>query len=433
MPKKPVKIKYSDLYGLREEKYKFLESYDIKNTKWQKLELKKPYYWFVPKEIEGEEKYQTFISMKDIFYYFQAGLTTGQDKLFIDTDLQSLKVRILMIFNKSIGENQLDASFGLGKSQAGRKLLGNRSRTDFNRDLFRLYNYRVFDIRYLYSENKFLWRSVEKLQKQFTNKNIAIVTTKSLSTYLFRHIFIVENIGDYSFISDKTREVNYYFPLYLYGENTTQKSIFKDQAHLDLAGAQKQLDEYNENRKSNIKTEIINKLSGLYNKTVSPKGIFYYIYAVLYSPIYRQKYNEFLKIDFPKIPFAKDVNLFEKISKLGEELVNFHLLKSEKLESDRAKFFVAGNNRVKMRKYDEKQNKLYINDNQCFEGIKSETWNYYIGGYQVLDKWLKDRINKVLSPEDVNHFLKVITALKLTIEFQKEIDKLYPEIEKDLI
>ncbi|NCQ02731.1 hypothetical protein AUJ30_00995 [Candidatus Wolfebacteria bacterium CG1_02_39_135] len=431
MPKKPLKIKYSDLYGLREEKYKFLESHDIKNTDWQELELKEPRYFFVPKDMKGEEKYGGFLSIKDIFYYFQAGATTGQDKLFIDTDKESLRIRIAMIFNKVIDDNQLDLSFQLKKSQAGKKLIENRNRVNFDDKLFKFYSYRVFDTRYLYSENKFLWRSVEELQKQFIRKNMALVMTKSLSTLFFRHIFITENIGDYSFISDKTREVNYYFPFNLY-ESINKKPIFKSQARLDLASVQKELDEYSEDKKSNIKTEIIQKLSDVYKKRITPEDVFYYIYAVLYSPIYRKKYNEFLKIDFPRIPFAKNAELFMKLVKLGEELINLHLLKSEKLENLSAKFPITGDSRVKKRQYDEKSGRIYINNTQYFEGVAPEIWNYYIGGYQVLDKWLKDRIDKVLSAEDVNHFLKVITALKLTVEPQKEIDKLYPEVEKNL-
>jgi len=140
-----------------------------------------------------------------------------------------------------------------------------------------------------------------------------------------------------------------------------------------------------------------------------------------------------LKIDFPKIPFAKDTKLFNKISRLGEELANLHLLKSKKLENGKdIKFPIVGDNKAEKREYNEKEKRIYINDKQYFMGVTPEVWNYHIGGYQVLDKWLKDRKDRTLSSEDVNHYLKVITALKLTIEAQKEIDKLYPEIEKSL-
>lgn len=170
----------------------------------------------------------------------------------------------------------------------------------------------------------------------------------------------------------------------------------------------------------------------VYKKHISPEEIFYYIYAILYSNVYRKKYNEFLKIDFPKIPFTKNTELFNKIVDVGKELVDLHLLKSEKLEDIGAKFLITGDNRVKERKYNQEEKRLYINDIQYFDGIEPEVWNYFIGGYQVLDKWLKDRKDKILSPEDINHLLRVITALKLTIELQKEIDKLYLKIENNL-
>ncbi len=424
------KIKYYDVWGLRKDKYNFLESHDVKNTKWQELELKEPRYFFVPKDLTGEKKYNRFLSVKDIFYYFQAGVTTGQDKLFVDMNYQSLQIRMLQIFNKSANNEELKLLFKLD-SQAGKKLLENRDKINFKETLLKSYSYRVFDIRYFYPENKFLWRSVEKLQQQFSKENIVMVTTKSLSTNLFRHIFITKNIGDYSFISDKTREVNYYFPLYLYESN--QKFIFKGQKRLDIDGVQKKLGESQENKRPNIKKEIFDLLGDKYKKAITPEGIFYYIYAVLYSNIYRKKYNEFLKIDFPKIPFTKDEKMFFKMSAFGKELVNLHLLKLPKLEKPIAKFSVTGDSQVKKREYQEKEKRIYINDKQYFEKIEPEVWNYYIGGYQVMDKWLKDRIGSALSPKDVNHYLKVITALKYTIDLQEQIDKIYSSIEGKLI
>ena len=105
------KIKYYDVWGLRKDKYNFLESHDVKNTKWQELELKEPRYFFVPKDLTGEKKYNRFLSVKDIFYYFQAGVTTGQDKLFVDMNYQSLQIRMLQIFNKSANNEELKLLF----------------------------------------------------------------------------------------------------------------------------------------------------------------------------------------------------------------------------------------------------------------------------------------------------------------------------------
>lgn len=412
-------IKYADRWGLREEKYKFLENHDIKNTEWREIEIKEPYCFFVLKDFRSSEKYNNFILLKDIFNYFQAGVTTGQDKLFTDLNPQSLRARILQIFNKSINNEELKLLLNLN-SQAGRKLLDNRNKVKFDQSLIKHYNYRIFDNRYFYSENKFLWRSVEKLQQQFQNNNIAIVTTKSLSTDSFKHIFITENIGDYSFISDKTREVNYYFPLFLYSSAGDQ------QQNLEIINKGIQQSNFSERLWDSVPIGI------------EPERVFNYIYAVLHSNIYRKKYNEFLKVGFPRIPFTKDAKLFYRVAEIGKELINLHLLKSEKLEDVDVGFYNinsndAGDNRIKKREYDRKKEKLYINDKQYFDKITPAVWDYYIGSYQALDKWLKGRVDRILSTEDVNCYRKIITALKWTIFFQKEVDKLYPEIEKNLI
>ncbi len=179
-------------------------------------------------------------------------------------------------------------------------------------------------------------------------------------------------------------------------------------------------------KKPNLSPAFIEKLTREFKKMPSPEEIFYYIYAVLYSNIYRTKYVEFLKIDFPRVPFTKDYKLFKKMGDYGERLVNLHLLKSSKIDIPIARFHGKGNDKIEKLRYEE--GKLYINSEQYFEGISPEVWEYQIGGYQVCDKWLKDRKGKSLSVEDTKHYCKVVTALKKTIEIQIKIDSLYPDI-----
>ena len=174
-------------------------------------------------------------------------------------------------------------------------------------------------------------------------------------------------------------------------------------------------------------------LSAAYKQAVSPEEVFYYIYAVLYSNLYRKKFEEFLKIDFPKVPFTKDYTLFRKVSNIGKELADLHLLNSPLLNNPATKFEGGDGEFVKKWHYDSKLKRIYINEKQFFTNVAPEVWDYFIGGYQVLDKWLKDRKDKSLSSEEINHYIKVIEALKHTLEIQTNIDKIYPEIEKSLI
>ena len=169
------------------------------------------------------------------------------------------------------------------------------------------------------------------------------------------------------------------------------------------------------------------------NTLLTPEDIFYYIYAVLYSNIYRAKYAEFLKMDFPRIPFTKDYKLFENMAEYGKNLVDLHLLKSTELDPPIAKLQGKGNKLIDKIKYDSEEKKVFVNKTQYFEGVDRDIWEYQIGGYQVCNKWLKDRKGRKLSLDEIKHYCKVVTAIKKTIVIQKRIDDIYPGIEKEVI
>ncbi|HRQ55125.1 MAG TPA: hypothetical protein PL018_12765, partial [Ignavibacteriaceae bacterium] len=214
----------------------------------------------------------------------------------------------------------------------------------------------------------------------------------------------------------------------------------------------------------NISREVIDVLSKSYQrdfqnpldkkkeKGFGSKEIFYYIYAVLYSNTYRNKYAEFLKIDFPRIPFTIDYKLFIQLGKLGEQLADLHLLKSKELDKTISKFPIDGSNRVekpifrhsepvsesskvtkrgmlKQVQHD-KMGKVWINKEQYFDGIKEQVWQYQIGGYQVCEKWLKDRKDRTLTLDEIKTYCKIVTALSITIELQNEIDKIFNKVIK---
>ncbi len=186
-------------------------------------------------------------------------------------------------------------------------------------------------------------------------------------------------------------------------------------------------------KKPNIAPALIETLANAYKKTPSPEQIFFYIYAVLYSNTYRTKYAEFLKTDFPRIPFTKDYKLFNKLAGYGEKLVDFHLLKSKELESTKVKGPGKGDNKVVKVRCDENEERVYFNQDQYFAGIQKEVWEYPIGGYQVCEKWLKDRKDRILTLQDVKHYRQIVISLAKTIKLQKAIDEIYQEIEKETI
>jgi predicted helicase len=215
------------------------------------------------------------------------------------------------------------------------------------------------------------------------------------------------------------------------GESTTQSCLFPLYLHPDAEEKDLFTHKKEIKKQPNINREILLVLSDVYKKEPTPEEIFSYIYAVLYSGIYRSKCVDFLRIDFPRIPFAKNYKSFEKMREYGIRLVELHLLRSKEIDRPIARFQGKGDNKVEKVKY--WKGKVYINNDQYFEGISPEVWHYQIGGYQVCDKWLKGRKGQRLSLDDIKHYCKVVTALGKTIEIQKEIDNLYPEIEKEII
>ena len=156
--------------------------------------------------------------------------------------------------------------------------------------------------------------------------------------------------------------------------------------------------------------------------TFGPEDVFHYAYAVFHSPTYRSRYAEFLKIDFPRLPLTSDPALFAALVRLGRELVAFHLLKTPRVDDFITSYPVTGDNKVEKVQYTD--GKVYINPRQYFGGVPAEVWNFKIGGYQVCDKWLKDRKGRVLSGEDIRHYQRVVVALQETIRLMAEVIKI---------
>lgn len=228
-----------------------------------------------------------------------------------------------------------------------------------------------------------------------------------------------------SFISNKTSEISYLFPLYLFP--VKEKRNPKPGSTLMMV-----FDETEPyGKKTNIAPILFEKLEAAYKRQPSPEEIFYYIYGVFYSNIFRETYNEFLKIDFPRVPFTADYELFKKIGKLGKNLADLHLLEDVAVDPPIAKYpVIRGNDKIENIIYKKDQQRVYINEERYFENVAPEVWHYQIGGYQVLQKYLKDRKGRMM--HESPHYCKIVTALSKTIEIQKTIDLSYPKIEKTI-
>jgi len=413
------KVFHSECWGLREDKYNWLSKNGIKTTEWQEIKPKSEFYLFIPREEAFLEAYNRYPKVTDIFPVNSVGLVTSRDNFVVDSDRQDLVGRIEVFRDKELSDDAICQAFGL-KDKANWKLTKSReavSEDENWQEAITQTLYRPFDVRWIFYHDELIERSRKEVMHHMMKENLAICVGRAGQVVGLEKpwniVFCSEFIEDFNLFY---RGGNVNFPLYLYSDKGDMFSHEEAQE-----------------RRPNLDPKLLESLAEAYGKESMPLDIFHYIYGVLYSSIYRNKYAEFLKIDFPRVPFGKDYELFSRTGKYGKQLVDLHLLKSAELDNPIARFQGGGDNHVEKPRYNEERKRVYINDGQYFEGIDKEAWEYQIGGYQVLDKWLKDRKGRKLSLEDIKHYCQVVTALKKTIEVQQEIDSLYPHIERETI
>jgi predicted helicase len=421
------KVFHFDLYGKREMKYDFLSDSSLKSVNFQELKPEKPFLFFVPKNNKGSKEYEKGFRVDELFSVNVTGVVTARDSFVIDFEKPILKKRMEEFSDINFTDDSIRRKF-FGNKKEGKYLAGDsrgwkmvearKTIQSFNHnDIIQKIAYRLFDDRYIYYHSSMVDWGREKFMYHFINKdNVGIDLCRQLVTDEYSHIFVTNKIVDDSFVSNKSRERGYVFPLYLYPDNPEQQIIIQTAERIP-----------------NLNTEIIKQIAeklGLTftnekettENTFAPIDILDYIYAVLHSLTYREKYKEFLKIDFPRVPYPKDQNTFWQLIKLGEEIRQIHLLESPTVEKYITQYPIDGDNIVTKPKYQD--GKVYINNTQYFNFVPEIAWNFYIGGYQPAQKWLKDRKDRKLEIEDIFHYQKIIVALMETDRLMKEIDKI---------
>lgn len=588
--KKLAEVFHCDLYGKREAKYTFLAEHGLKDIEFAKVNYQKPYYFFTQKDFSLSDRYDKGFKVDELFKLNKAGIATGRDDLFIDMDRDTLSHKIHEVFEDN---KILTLKYKLNVNDTY-KLCTTIKSAQYSDENYKNLLYRPFDIRYVYYDVRLLQRARYDVMKQFNNTNIGLILSRMvLGNYNWNDVFITKYITEKGIMAMRVSNTAPIFPLYLYDDNSKQQSFFT------------------QNRKPNLNMDIVHNLEQHLNLTFTPEkedtagtfapiDVFDYIYAVLHSPTYRETYKEFLKVDFPKIPYPADKEKFRRLAGLGARLRKIHLLESGEPDPLSVGYPVTGNNTVtnprfliqplltpdsspargeekntpsplagegrgegyknpshrlyapyikelsrKKRKeqtpqekklwqvlrnsqtgckfrrqfpidnkyiadfacpekrliievdggqhcdsvkdeertlYLEKENfrvirfwnneidnnlegcyevlmkelkapltpnpspaqgegkntpsplagesggvgyksgRVYINDSQYFDGVPELCWNFYIGGYQPAQKWLKDRKGKELSYDDIKHYQKIISALYMTNEIMRQID-----------
>ncbi|MCI0493413.1 N-6 DNA methylase, partial [candidate division KSB1 bacterium] len=420
--KKGLKVFHHDLFGLREEKYQWLEDKKFSSKNYKEIIPETPYYFLIQRQTEDIKKYLEWRRINDIFPVNSVGIVTSRDEFVIDFEKSQLKKRLLQFRNPAQSDDIISKAFNLNdksnwKISASRKQV--QSLDNYENHIEEIL-YRPFDQRYIFYHPSLIERMRQEVMRHMLEKeNLGLITNKREAlNLLWSHAFITSCISEHVVLSPMT--TSYHFPLYLYQSKGSERRssstimmVFDEQAKYYVC-------------KSNIDAMLYEELHKAFKKKPTPEDILYYIYGIFYSNTYREKYAEFLKIDFPRVPFTSDCKLFKQIGKFGKQLAELHLLKSERLNKPIARFQGTGkNDRIEKVQYIERDQRIDINQDKFFEGIPPEVWNYHIGGYQVCNKWLKDRKGRLLSLAEIEVYCKIITAIHFTIEFQKEIDPIY--------
>lgn len=375
-----------------------------------------PLSFFVPGSdgyVERLETYGDFWGMTEIFSHYNSGIQTKRDAFTIHQTKETLQQ--VLVDCRTMKTEALRQKYDLPED--GRDWTIEDAVKSIEKEKLRIENaititYRPFDERFTVlnkTSKGFIAYPRYETMRHLLEDNIGILFTRLLSTDRFLHVFCGSNPTDLNTVSINSKEQTYTAPLYLYPSSDGHPNMFSP----------------NE-KQENLQPAFRQWLDQKYGKQFEPEQVLGYIYSVLHSPIFRKRYQEFLKIDFPRIPFADDPKTFEKLSSLGWDLVQSHVMKAIP-NGPSVSFLKDGDNKVEKVEYDPETKRLYINEEQYFSNVPQEAWNFVVGSYQVLDKYLKERkkTERPLGLAELKHIPKVVRILCFTHAQMQKIDDVF--------
>ncbi len=433
---------YADLWGERSTKYEALVGSDVSTTSWKELHPAAAFFEFVPVKRGLKTEYQSGWSVKDIFVLGSNGAQTSRDSLVVAFNKPELIKRIEEFADPEKSTEEIRSKFFGVKSVADYppgdtrewKLADARVELQKNPEWISEisdYLYRPFDGRaLLYRDEMVDWprRDVMGHLKQ-SNRAICVGRAGLVAAGDWDLVFCANRVCDHNLFY---RGSSLNFPLYLYeGEQSKRGGMGKT-----LMLALFESSPGYSTRRANLNPKFVQDLTqqlglkwipvdrGDLKKTVGPEDVFNYAYAIFHSPTYRERYTEFLKIDFPRLPLTSDLKLFRALAAKGAELVSLHLMESPKLDNFSTTFPLKGDDIVEKVQYTDNDKRVWINAKQYFGGVPKAVWEFHVGGYQVSEKWLKDRKGRKLTYGDIQHYQRTVSALAETRQIMAQIDSL---------
>ena len=401
--KKLATVYHADLWGTRASKYAALESNSVNFIE---VTPEKAPWLFIPSDLILRETYYEFPGIADWFSPNgrpAPGIVTTHDQFAISSSKEEARSKI----ERFLSTKSEDEARAIWKLCSQDQWNYNRAISGLKdgswRDRAVTIAYRPFDTRHtVYDANVAVHRRERASRHMLSGENLALMTCRQSVVSEWAHVFITNDIVDDSYVSNRTKERGYCLPLYLYPEDQ------------DL----------DKTRRVNLDTNLYHRLQALAEHLAhgipDEVAVFDYIYGVLHCPAYRETFAEFLKIDFPRIPWPESPGEFWDVSTKGTELRKLHLMDPAIVGPTPYAFTGQGNNVVNKPRYE--NGRVWINTDQYFDNVPNISWSLHVGGYQPAQKWLKDRKGKTLSFEDVKHFQRIIKIMNETDRIMKSIE-----------
>jgi predicted helicase len=388
-----ARVHHAELLGTQAYKFEQLNALNFATVNWTELNPDEQYAFFVPKDFGLQKKYDDGFSVNDIFIEQNSGIESKNDFVVIKSVKSEMENFLFDIKNVSLDGIKSKYNILDTKNWNVVKAL---SSIDKITDISTI-SYRPFDNRYTLlnvESGGFLGRPRYRTAKHFLKENVGLVFERLSPKNDFKNIFVCKGFAD-SHVLGTAHCKGYFAPLYLYHEDGSKTP--------------------------NLDSAIWNKINEVVGET-TPEDILDYIYAVLHSPKYRETYKEFLKIDFPRVPYPASQEEFLRLVAHGRHLRELHLLAPSAVREFITTFPVGGNNLVEKKYPEYRDGNVYINASQYFGNVPKEVWEFYIGGYQPAQKWLKDRRERTLSDDEIDHYQKMIVSMNETMKVMREVD-----------
>lgn len=395
-----------DVWGNRQSKYEWLWNNTLRTAEFSEADFQGDYHFFTNRPFGDGETYKTWFKLSDFFCEGLSGIKFRKDKLLITQNFTRSDAIQMARDVEHLDAKALLAKYGFSETsdwtiEEQRKNFHNAKDIDFVRIA-----YRPFDFRYTYYPldriNKIIPRGDSRyglMRNMIGVNNIALIAGRQNKSGSTDHFLAVDCPSEMK--TGESTIQSYHFPLYIYPAEP----------------------DFDQSPQVNFDSKLYKRLQKLGTHTAhgvpDEVAVFDYIYGVLYCPAYRSKYAEFLRIDFPRIPWPATPEEFWKISLKGAALRKLHLMDSTTIGPPHFPFLGEGDGVINQPRYDD--GKVWINATQYFDNAPEVSWTFYIGGYQPAQKWLKDRKGRVLAFDDVKHYQRILKTLFETNRIVGEI------------